>query len=223
MKMKKSIALLAAAFCLLAAAGAAEVAVGGFVTFGRYEQDNDAANGPEPIEWRVLRVEDGEALLVSRYCLDSMPYYDKGRSKASWEKSTLRAWLNAEFLETAFDDAERQALITRELSTRYEKKKTTDTVFLLTNEDAKQCFANHADRMPQPTAYAIARGAKLSGKYDNCVHWWLRNPSWEFWNKASFVAASGGVVTCGENSGFVEAKGFCVRPAVSVDLAAAGL
>ena len=215
--------LWTALLCLSLCAAAAEVSVGDFITFGQYEQDNDEGNGPEPIEWRVLAVEDGEALCVSRYSLDSMPYYAPGRAKASWEKSTLRAWLNSDFLNAAFSEKEQQALVTEERFTRYEKTKTVDTVYLLANEDAKQYFANHADRQCEPTAYAIAHGANLSKKYDGKAHWWLRNPSWEFWNKASFVAAGGGVVTCGENSGFVETRGFCVRPAISLNLAAAGL
>ena len=48
--------------------------VGNIVAFGRYEQDNDLTNGPEPIEWIVLDVVDGEktkALLLSKYGLDA--------------------------------------------------------------------------------------------------------------------------------------------------------
>ena len=221
--MKKWLALiLMAVLSAVCCMAAAEVSVGDFIPFGHYEQDNDQSNGPEPIEWRVLAVENGEALCVSRYSLDSMPYYAPGRTKASWEKSTIRQWLNSDFLNAAFSEAEQKALITRERFTRYEKKKTTDTVYLLANEDAKQYFANHEDRRCEPTAYAIANGANISTKYQGKAHWWLRNPSWEFWNKASFVAAGGGVVTCGENSGFVEAKGFCVRPAISLNLTEAG-
>ncbi len=41
-----------------------EVAVGGTVFFGRYEQDNNLDNGPELVEWRVLSIEDGKATLV---------------------------------------------------------------------------------------------------------------------------------------------------------------
>lgn len=55
-----------------AATGAtAEVAVNDHVFFGHYEQDNDLTNGAEAIEWRVLKVENGEALLISQYALDS--------------------------------------------------------------------------------------------------------------------------------------------------------
>ena len=48
-------------------------AVGSVVTFGRYEQDNDLSNGPEPIEWTVLDVRDGKSLLISRFGLECRP------------------------------------------------------------------------------------------------------------------------------------------------------
>ncbi len=41
-----------------------EVAEGNIVTFGHYEQDNNFDNGAEPIEWRVLEVNDGKATLI---------------------------------------------------------------------------------------------------------------------------------------------------------------
>ena len=45
------------------------------VECGLYEQDGDLNNGPEPIEWIVLsETEDDMKLLLSKYCLDAMPY-----------------------------------------------------------------------------------------------------------------------------------------------------
>lgn len=45
------------------------------VECGFYEQDGDLNNGPEPIEWIVLsETEDDMRLLLSKYCLDAMPY-----------------------------------------------------------------------------------------------------------------------------------------------------
>ena len=35
---------------------------GDTVTFGRYEQDNNPGNGPEPIDWIVLRLPRGEGI-----------------------------------------------------------------------------------------------------------------------------------------------------------------
>ena len=49
------------------------------VLFGSYEQDGDAANGKEPIEWLVLDRDGDKALLLSKYALDHqsfMPFYE---------------------------------------------------------------------------------------------------------------------------------------------------
>ena len=40
------------------------------VAFGHYEQDNSAVNGQEAIEWLVLDVQEGKALLISTYSLN---------------------------------------------------------------------------------------------------------------------------------------------------------
>ena len=43
-----------------------DIAIGEYVTFGSYEQDDDFDNGPEPIEWMVLDHQDGRTLLLAR-------------------------------------------------------------------------------------------------------------------------------------------------------------
>lgn len=48
--------------------------VGDCVEFGTYEQDNDASNGKEAIEWLVLEVQNGKILIISKYGLDCRPY-----------------------------------------------------------------------------------------------------------------------------------------------------
>ena len=50
---------------------------GQYITFGKYEQDGDLDNGKEPIEWEVLSIEPGQALLLSKYALD-FKKYDEG-------------------------------------------------------------------------------------------------------------------------------------------------
>ena len=52
---------------------------GDILRFGHYEQDNDAANGPEPIEWRVLGVNAQERWVTMIACdlLDVRPYLGK--------------------------------------------------------------------------------------------------------------------------------------------------
>lgn len=224
-KMMKTLAalllvmLLGASACCAEANTAAPVEVGSMITLGQYEQDNDLSNGPEPIEWRVLSLEGDEALLVSHYALDARAYNEKG-GVTSWVKSSLRAWLCGDFYQAAFTDEEKACIVTRELPNRQEAN-TADPVFLLSTDDAKQLFASHADRQTEPTAYAVAQGAYMSTKYTGYVQWWLRTNSWESKYRASYVAASGGVMTCGGNSfGKIDNAKLVVRPAIYVNLAA---
>ena len=72
--MKKLIIAILILFMLYAVAAAEEltrnttdISVGDIITFGHYEQDNNLDNGAEPIEWIVLDVQDGKALLLSKY------------------------------------------------------------------------------------------------------------------------------------------------------------
>lgn len=85
--------------------------VGGYVTFGVYEQDGDLSNGPEPIEWEVLDINENGMLLVSRYVLDCVPYniIDTG---VTWQTCTLRKWINNDFYTAAFDAREQTRINT---------------------------------------------------------------------------------------------------------------
>ena len=85
------------------------------LTFGKYEQDNNPDNGPEEIEWIVLEEQDGNLLLLSRYGLDAVPYND-GNTETTWEDSTLRSWMNSDFLETAFTPEEQSAILVTAVS-----------------------------------------------------------------------------------------------------------
>lgn len=216
-KILSAVALLLV-LLLAAAAGMAEVAVGDHIIFGSYEQDNDLTNGQEPVEWRVLELKGDEALVISLYALDAKPY-NKDGGHASWIKSSLRAWLNAEFYDTAFTEAEKACILTKEIE-NWRETPTADPVFLLENDQAKQLFANHADRQAKPTDYAIAQGIYLSKKYGpGNIQWWLRSISWESRARAAYVAASGGVMTCGGNSfGTISNGKLAVRPAIYVSL-----
>ena len=82
------------------------VSAGDIITFGRYEQDGNTVNDPEAIEWQVLEVEDGHALLISKYALDEKKYNEKYEN-VTWETCTLRAWLNGEFYNSAFSSEEK--------------------------------------------------------------------------------------------------------------------
>lgn len=80
--------------------------VGHYVSFGKYEQDNNTSNGKEKIEWLVLEVKDGKALVISKYALDCKPY-NTSSTNVTWETCSLRNWLNNDFINSAFSATEK--------------------------------------------------------------------------------------------------------------------
>ncbi len=161
---------------------------GDYITFGAYEQDNNTANGKEPIEWIVLDVDNeaNRALVISRYGLDAHRF--DVSVYQGWDKSEIRSWLNSTFLNEAFTAEEQKAIATTTVKTgnndewaAFEKKKgwsydnvsggadTQDKVFLLSLEEAMayggystlaDFYYNGTDKMKAvPTKYAVAQGA----------------------------------------------------------------
>lgn len=72
----------------------------------------------EPIKWRILIENNGQALLLSQNILDSREYfpYDTLRYTNdgdiiypnNWEHSTIRSWLNSDFYNTSFDNVQKK-------------------------------------------------------------------------------------------------------------------
>ena len=217
-KLVLASALLIALLLSCTALAEGAVQVGDFITFGHYEPDNDTANGQEPIEWRVLEINGSEALIISRFVLDVQPY-NEGYTYTNWSKCSLRPWLNEEFYNAAFSDEDKQIILTKVIE-NWEDADTEDTVFLLDNWQAKSLFADHPDRQVLPTEYAKAQGSWQSKKYGpGNAQWWLRTISWVKRNMASYVAGSGGVMTCGGTSdGRVDNHKWGVRPAIYINL-----
>ena len=154
---------------------------GDTVFFGSYEQDNDTSNGKEDIEWLVLAKVDDQILVISKYALDNQIYY-LGKNDVTWDKCSLRTWLNETFLKEAFSDKERRMIdIT---SVRQDEKvknpsftkdapSTNDRVFVLSVTEAKKYFKGDEARVCMPTAYAAAHGAYVNEENGGCW-WWLR-------------------------------------------------
>lgn len=89
---------------------------GEIITFGKYPY---AANGKEmPIEWIILDRKGSKALLISRYGLDYKQYNDKVIGKnIGWANSTIRKWLNGDFMNKAFSNKEKQSIVKTFVST----------------------------------------------------------------------------------------------------------
>lgn len=172
--------------------------VDGYVTFGSYEQDNNTGNGQEPIEWLVLDYDaaNHRVLLLSRYGLDAKPYNTE-YVDITWEKCTLRTWLNGEFMNNAFSKVEQGAILTTAIdnskSQGYSKwntgggNNTQDKIFLLSYAEAYKYLGvtwednNNMKSRVSPTAYALQAGAWTSDSYKTADGaaagwWWLRSP-----------------------------------------------
>ena len=152
---------------------------GDFVTFGAYEQDGDPGNGSEPIEWLVLSRDGDRLTLISHYILDAQAY-NVDNVEITWEDSSMRRWLNGEFIGTAFSPAEQEVLAEAELDNGGAGSDTYDAVYLLSYDEAGSFFANDDGRVATPTD---AAAKKL---YDHS--WWLRTRG-EKWSKSGVTEA----------------------------------
>jgi len=188
---------------------------GDIVTFGRYEQDNDLDNGVEDIEWIVLEVKDGKALLVSKYVLDFKTISEK--SPYTWISGGIRKWCNNDFYDSAFNTSEQAKIQTTTLSADpttksnvYKDADTKDKIFALNISETEKYFPSQAARKCEWTAYAKAESPFPDGE-DLYCEWWLRNVVADAKN-AYIVNSNGGIVY---TYGRVE-KGM--RPAMWIDL-----
>ena len=202
----------------------ANAKVGDYVYFGSYEQDNNAANGKEDIEWLVLDKQDDKILVISKYGLDAKPY-NKEKKDITWGKCTLRSWLNDDFYNAAFNADEKKAIVQTDVSADKNPEystnpgnDTTDNVFLLSINEVNKYFSSDSERQCAATDYAIAQGAYTNSDYkvDGGFSWWwwLRSPGY-YQYYAALVDYVGSVYHYGFN---VSCGNDCVRPALWINL-----
>ena len=189
---------------------------GDYVFFGAYEQDNDTSNGKEDIEWLVLEVKDGKALVISKYALDCKRY-NTNYTHVTWETCTLREWLNNNFINSAFSADEKSMIPTVTVSADKNLEYNTnpgnatqDQVFLLSITEANKYFNTNSARQCELTNYAVANRNSSNGNY----WWWLRSPG-SFPYCATSVSSNGGVSEVGRD---VDSDIGAVRPVLWIDL-----
>ena len=144
----------------------------------------------EPISWTILEEKDGKALILCDMIIEAMAY-DSAKDN-NYENSDIRAWLNADFINTAFSDLQKEIIATTLVkndkegtgygeSARFYGNNTNDKVFLLSRVEVKSYgFSTSGDtqdpaRQKKATAYAIAKGAYADA--NGGAWWWLRTPA----------------------------------------------
>lgn len=186
-------------------------------------QSLSAESGWLPIRWRLLKKSNGLGLLLAESGLDAM-CYDREFRESTWASSTIRRWLNHDFLETAFNDQEEGRIVTTHLENDDNPytnapggPDTEDRVFLLSIDDVDDIgelfFANDRERLVRPTAVARAHGAEVSDY--GIGWWWLRSPG-SVGTKAMTIAFSGSV-SAPEYRTVTDSSG-CVRPSLWITL-----
>ncbi len=190
------------------------------VTLGHYEQDGNAENGPEAIEWIVLKNSADGKMMISKYGLAAQPYNTK-KEEIHWEDCSLRAWLNNEFLNEAFT-ADEQAKILEQTIVNNEENDyfilsgadTKDKVFLLSTKEADTLFADRFERQMEVTAAAAANGAYVDG--NGFGSWWLRTTG-RWTTNAALVGYFGSIDANGQHVDFNDTdnkKAISVRPVI---------
>ena len=208
--------------------------VSSIVAFGHYEQDDNTDNGAETIEWIVLDYDKtkNRTLLLSQYGLDTKPY-NSMQTNITWENSSLRKWLNEEFLNTAFTAEEQSAILITYVDNSMSQgcwntdggNNTTDKIFLLSFKEANRYLgvttndSNDTRTRVQPTAYAISQGAATSTQYKTSSGmaagwWWLRSPG----DKPYFAAHVQDSGLLGRDNVFMVHPNSVVRPAFWLNL-----
>ena len=191
------------------------VSVGDHFTFGNYPQGEDGEE--QPIEWRVLAVEDGKALVISEKLLDYVQYNETD-TDVTWETCTLQKWMNNDFISKAFSSSQQAKIITvtnqNPNNPQYGAKgdnATQDKIFALSIYEAKKYFSSDSDRKAYTTDYVHK---KRYDQKDRSEWWWLRSPGVDS-DYAASVLTSGSVYRYGLR---VNSDIVAVRPAFWLNL-----
>lgn len=174
-------------------------------------------NTKDDIVWQIVDIDGENAYLWSKNVIDVIPYdmrvEDKEDEDNSWEKSTLREWLNYEFKTEAFNMNTVNAIVNTKLvnegNSTYgieAENDTYDRIFILSNEELREYitkdiyFGMEELLKAYPTPYAYSKGLytyEETNTYNDSCHYWIRNKG----------SNSKKAITCVYN-GFLDINGY---------------
>ena len=167
------------------------------IKFGYYPKDS--LNDKAPIDWILLEVNyvKHKALLLSKYNLDYKCYNEEDKI-VTWENSSLRQWLNNEFLEKAFNKDEKGMIIKVPIVNKGNYREeyfdedtalitpgryidggndTEDRIFLLSSEEMNKYFPE--DKIAEENKRASTRGTEY---VKNMINYDCENPKGYWWS-----------------------------------------
>lgn len=161
----------------------------------------------EPISWTILSENstNGTALILCDMVIDAREYYSNGENRTisgatvypnNYAESSIRAWLNENFLNTAFSNLQKDIIAVTTVdnssastavatgnTNKYASKNTMDKIFLLSYRELTNTSygfgsagTTGAARRRVATDYARAQGAFTGTVYPDVGWWWTRTP-----------------------------------------------
>ncbi len=192
---------------------------GDVIKFGTYEINCKTGDFDEDIEWIVLAKEGNKYLLVTKDVLDASAF-NSAYVNVTWADSSIRAWLNGDFINKAFNAGELSSLNTTKVET--DGKTTDDKVFLLSKAEVEKYLTadtkvalntTYADTIKGVFEYVVEK--EVNGKEVEISYsaaWWLRDTV----NDTALTVDKDGKV--GEYGHFVTKDNVGVRPAIWVTI-----
>ena len=163
------------------------------------------------ISWIVLNRQENSALVLSKDILECRAYHTE-LADITWETSTLRKYLNGQWLESTFTPDERSRILSTNVENPsnskygiYGGQPTVDRVFLLSLQEAEMYLSGNPDVLQATQA-----------ERSECVWWHLRSPG-EAPYVAASVSSSGLIDYHGTAEGVDDPTGG-IRPAMLVAL-----
>lgn len=186
------------------------------------------------INWRVLDVQDGKALVLSDLILENRKLNEKSNALNEWANSSLRTYLNEDFYNETFSKKEKTRILSSTLvnniNPEYSNSLGTDTkdkIFLLSKEEVNRYFKDeesriaYADRNAPAIYYSTVNDGAINpyeGVYQKHTSWYwlLRTPAWNNESRVCSVDPSGKDATSANN---IE---YGLRPAMWIKLDGGG-
>ena len=167
----------------------------GKITFGSYYQNRSKAV-KAPVKWRILKINGDDAFVLADQALDARAYHNRS-GKVTWEKCSLRKWLNHDFYNKAFTKEEKAAIKKSKVINTEGGNDTKDRIYLPSLQeisDASYGFDGDVWESRKPLAKATDYAAEkkylqrttAGVKPTRCCEWWLRSPG-EKKDMASYI------------------------------------
>lgn len=144
-------------------------------------------------DWLILEMDNDKALLMKKTSITGIPYNDS-LNEVTWEESSLRKWLNSDYITDNFSAEEQENILLTDVENKANPlsgteagRNTGDYIFILSIEEALK----YKDIMPES---------------DHNI--WLRSPGNSL-NKAAFITSDKIIM---ENGYEVDSDKLAIRP-----------